>query len=79
MDVTQAWKWRADDPLRRLSHPLQIFPLCIRAAGVPDCASIGQDTLDSRTIKVTEQVPWKSTAFQFPQEEEAFLGLFDQI
>ena len=79
MNVTQAWKRRTDNPLCRFSHPLQILPLCISAAGIPDCAGISQDTLDGRTVKVDKQVLWKSTALQFPQKEEAFLGLFDQI
>lgn len=72
IDAIQVWKWAADDPLSCFDNPLQVFPLCCSAAGVPDCTAASQDTFYGAAVESDEQLLRELVAFQGPQEKRHF-------
>ncbi len=75
VEVLQGGERAADDPLCGVDYPLKLLPICIGAAGIPDCNGVGQQTFHSKAVEDHQQLLPQVVPPQHPQEVKTLLCL----
>lgn len=74
---SETWQERtADDPLCRVTYPLKSLPVCIGAAGIPDCDAVCRQTFHGKkAAEDRRQLVLQDVSPRHPQEVKTLLCL----
>lgn len=71
-------EWGTGDALGSFHHPLQCFLVRHKAVAIPNCDTVGNDSLDGAAVEVHQNLRRRMDLLWSPQEEETLVRLLDQ-